>query len=472
MSRKTSKMSVLRPFSAVVALLQRALDACLIAVGLYGAGLARDHEWSEYHTVAAVAAAATFILIGEVRRLYGSWRLQSMDEEFRSVLIAWAITCGALIVAGFLLKVSSSYSRLATLAWFLTTPALLVFSRLAIRSALGWVRKSGANSRSVAVAGSCALADAVIQKLEETATFGVKVIGAFDDRPAARIQAEGCDASRRVGDLQDLVERARKGEVDYVFVALPLRAEARIVELVNRLADTTASVYVVPDLFVFDLMRARWSMLGTMPTVSVYESPFDGLNGVLKRVEDLVIGSLLLLLAATPMALIALGIVLTTRGPALFRQRRYGLNGKLVQVLKFRTMTTADDGADVSQASQGDTRVTAIGRFLRSSSLDELPQLLNVVWGDMSLVGPRPHAVAHNEEYRRLIHGYMLRHKVKPGITGWAQVNGWRGETDTLEKMQQRVEHDLEYLRNWSLWFDLRILFATVAAVVSRKNAY
>jgi putative colanic acid biosynthesis UDP-glucose lipid carrier transferase len=172
------------------------------------------------------------------------------------------------------------------------------------------------------------------------------------------------------------------------------------------------------------------------------------------------------------MLLIALGIKLTSQGTVLFRQKRYGLNGHLVEVLKFRSMDASDDGTEVSQARAGDSRVTAFGRFLRSTSLDELPQLFNVLSGEMSLVGPRPHAVAHNEQFRRLIHGYMLRHKVKPGITGWAQINGWRGETDTLEKMRHRVQHDLEYVRNWSLLLDLKILFVTLGAVLSRKNAY
>jgi putative colanic acid biosynthesis UDP-glucose lipid carrier transferase len=219
-------------------------------------------------------------------------------------------------------------------------------------------------------------------------------------------------------------------------------------------------------------MRARWVLVGGMPAVSLYESPFDGLNGGLKRLEDLVLGSVLLAVVALPMAVIAMAIVAGSPGPALFRQRRYGLNGKVVQVLKFRTMTCTEDGPCVAQATHNDSRVTPLGRFLRSSSLDELPQLFNVLRGDMSLVGPRPHAVAHNEAYRGRIHGYMLRHKVKPGITGWAQVNGWRGETETLDKMRHRVDHDLEYVRNWSLGLDLRILASTVSVVLSRRNAY
>jgi len=264
----------------------------------------------------------------------------------------------------------------------------------------------------------------------------------------------------------------RSGKIDYVYITLPSGEEKRIAQLVNQLADTTATVCVVPDLFVFDLLHARWSSIGGIPVVNVFESPFYGVDGWMKRVEDLILGLLILTLAIFPMLLIAIGVKLTSHGPVLFRQRRYGLNGEVIEVLKFRTMRVCEDGESVPQATNGDPRITRFGAFLRRRSLDELPQFFNVLQGTMSIVGPRPHAVAHNEQYRHLIHGYMLRHKVKPGITGLAQVNGWRGETDTLEKMRRRVEFDLTYLRNWSLWLDIKIIFLTVLTGFSGKNAY
>lgn len=242
--------------------------------------------------------------------------------------------------------------------------------------------------------------------------------------------------------------------------------------MINDLADTTASVFVVPDLFIFQLNQARWTDFGGLPIVSIYESPFEGMNGTLKRVEDVVLSSLILLVIALPMLVIAAIIKFTSKGSVLFKQRRYGLNGKVVEVWKFRSMSVSDDGETVTQAQKSDPRITLFGAFLRRTSLDELPQFINVLMGDMSVVGPRPHAVAHNEQYRGLIPGYMLRHKVKPGITGWAQINGWRGETDTLDKMQRRVECDLEYMRNWSLWFDLKIVALTVFKGFTSKNAY
>jgi putative colanic acid biosynthesis UDP-glucose lipid carrier transferase len=274
------------------------------------------------------------------------------------------------------------------------------------------------------------------------------------------------------GDFDRLVADARAGKIDIVYVALPLRAEPRIRHLVAALADTTATVHVVADVLLTELMQSRFSMVGEVPVIDVFDHPFHGVDGTLKRIEDFVLGTIILSIIAIPMAVIAVAIKLTSKGPVLFRQRRYGLNGQEIHVLKFRTMTVAEDGTKVTQATKNDARITKLGAFLRRTSLDELPQFFHVITGEMSIVGPRPHAVAHNEQYRRLIPGYMLRHKVKPGITGWAQVNGWRGETDTLEKMEKRVQHDLAYIRNWALFFDLRIIFLTIFGRSVRKNAY
>jgi putative colanic acid biosynthesis UDP-glucose lipid carrier transferase len=257
-----------------------------------------------------------------------------------------------------------------------------------------------------------------------------------------------------------------------VYVTFPMRAEKRIKNVLARLGDTTASVYVVPDFFVFELLHSRWTNIGGLPAVSVFENPFYGVDGWIKRAVDLVLSSVLLAALAVPMALIALAIKLTSAGPVFFRQKRYGLDGREILVWKFRSMTVCENGPVVSQAKRGDARVTRLGAVLRRTSLDELPQLFNVIGGSMSLVGPRPHASAHNEAFRKSIQGYMLRHKVKPGITGLAQVSGARGETDTLDKMQRRVALDHQYIREWSPWLDVKILFKTVFAVMSRENAY
>jgi putative colanic acid biosynthesis UDP-glucose lipid carrier transferase len=257
-----------------------------------------------------------------------------------------------------------------------------------------------------------------------------------------------------------------------VYLALPMRAEGRIKDVLHKLADSTALVYVVPDVFAFELLNAKLVNMDGIPAVSVYEGPFYGINDWIKRGEDIVIGSLITILILPLLLVLALGVKLSSPGPVIFKQRRYGFNGKEISIWKFRTMTVCEDGPEIPQAKRNDPRITKFGGFLRRTSLDELPQFINVLQGRMSIVGPRPHAVAHNEFYRTLIPGYMLRHKVKPGITGWAQVNGWRGETDTLEKMQMRVKYDLEYTRNWSLWLDLKIIFVTVFHGFGGKNAY
>jgi len=260
--------------------------------------------------------------------------------------------------------------------------------------------------------------------------------------------------------------------VDVIYVALPMCSQPRILGLLEDLRDTTASIYFVPDILMFDMIQARIDTIGGMPVLAVCESPFYGLNALVKRASDLALAAAILLCVAPLMLGVALGVKCTSPGPVLFRQRRYGLDGREIVVYKFRSMTCVEDGAQLRQAQRADPRVTPFGAFLRRYSLDELPQFINVLQGRMSVVGPRPHAVAHNEMYRRLIRGYMIRHKVKPGITGLAQVNGLRGETDTLDKMRARIECDLAYLRHWSLLLDLQIVLKTVAEVLRGHNAY
>jgi len=295
--------------------------------------------------------------------------------------------------------------------------------------------------------------------------------GFFDFRSAARLASSGVDA-RITGRCADLGQYVRAHGVSAVYIALPIANAPRMRGLIADLQNSTASVYFVPDVFAFDLIQARVVDVNGMPALAICDTPMRGTNVFVKRGVDLALTSVGLCLLAPVLAVIALAIRLDSRGPVLFKQRRYGMDGREIVVYKFRSMTVCEDGSDVRQASPADARVTAVGRLLRRSSLDELPQLWNVLRGSMSLVGPRPHAIAHNELYRSQISGYMVRHKVLPGITGWAQVHGLRGETDTVEKMAQRVRYDLEYLRNWSVAFDLRILLKTVAVVLRGNNAY
>ncbi|GAB4040501.1 MAG: hypothetical protein Fur0014_11060 [Rubrivivax sp.] len=297
----------------------------------------------------------------------------------------------------------------------------------------------------------------------------MEVLGYFDDRTNDRVHEQ---ARPRLGPLADAAAFVRAHGVHEVFITLPLGSQPRIVQLLEQVQGTTASVYYVPDVFAISIIQGRLQDLNGLPVVGLCETPFTGTNSLVKRISDIVLASLILVLISPLLLAIAIGVKLSSPGPVIFRQRRNGLDGEEIVVWKFRSMRTMDDGAVVKQATRNDPRVTRFGAFLRRSSLDELPQFFNVLQGRMSIVGPRPHAVAHNEQYRALIKAYMVRHKVKPGITGWAQVNGHRGETDTIEKMQARVEYDLAYLRNWSLGLDLQIIARTVKLVFFDRKAY
>jgi putative colanic acid biosynthesis UDP-glucose lipid carrier transferase len=295
------------------------------------------------------------------------------------------------------------------------------------------------------------------------------VQGFFDDRSAQRLDASA--SQRLLGPLSQLPEFIKNNGIDVIFIALPLRHIRRVQDLLAALGDTTVSLYYLPDVFVSDQFEARVGEILGVPVIAMRESPFHGYRGAAKRLMDIVIATAVLAVTAPFLLAIALAIRITSRGPALFRQRRYGLDGREIVIYKFRTMTVTEDSGWLDQAHPNDARVTRLGRFLRRWSLDEMPQLVNVLQGRMSLVGPRPHAVGHNEEYRRLIKGYMVRHKVPPGITGLAQVKGFRGATPRLQDMQGRVHYDLEYLRNWSLLLDWKILFMTVPKLFNTDRA-
>ncbi|MFV1976359.1 MAG: undecaprenyl-phosphate glucose phosphotransferase [Candidatus Scalindua sp.] len=450
----------------------RLSDASIIVLTLLGALSLRGISPTDKHFLPALAAIIFFSFIGRGLSVYGSLRGVPFTQLVWSVLISWGATVFILFAAGYFLKTLTGYSRIVIGIWIVTTPLLLLLLRLIVRVGLSYYRSKGHNSRLVAIVGAGDAGNRIGQVINKTPSFGLKVKGYFDNRKSAGNRIAKDLIAPMLGDIDDLVYRAKSDEFDLIYIALALKAQEHIAKLIAALADTNVSVHLVPDFFVFDLLHSRWRTLGTVPTLSVYESPFMGVDGWLKRAEDFLMSSLILAFIAIPMLIIAAGVKYSSPGPVLFKQRRWGTDGKPIKVWKFRSMTVCDDGDKVMQAKKGDVRITPFGAFLRRTSLDELPQFINVLTGEMSIVGPRPHAVAHNEEYRKLIFGYMLRHKVKPGITGWAQINGWRGETDTLDKMEIRVEHDLNYIRNWSLWWDLKIVFRTLLTGFVGKNAY
>lgn len=323
--------------------------------------------------------------------------------------------------------------------------------------------------QSAVIVGAGQSGRALASVMRKQPLLRLNFLGFFDDRPASRT---GVEPETVLGHIDDLAAYVSRCGVKSIYITLPMTSQPRILALLDALRDTTASVYFVPDMFVFDLIQARFDHVGGIPVMSVCDSPFEGFNGIAKRVADVILSLGILALIWPIMLGLAIAIKATSRGPVIFKQRRYGLDGNEIVVYKFRSMTVMEDENDVRQATRNDRRLTRIGGFIRRTSLDELPQFINVLQGRMSIVGPRPHATVHNEQYRKLIKGYMVRHKVRPGITGWAQVNGFRGETDTLEKMQGRIAHDLDYLRNWSTWLDLKIVARTLLLMLRDRQAY
>lgn len=443
-----------------VVILASLLLSCYLYLGHF------NQQW----LMAGLIASILFPIFAESLDLYQSWRSERYIAQAMLTAGSWILVWMVLFGLGYVFKTSNMYSRTAVGLWFGGGLVALCGWRLIFRQALYAARKRGHNLRNVVIVGTTDNGIRLAEQIHKNPHLGFNLLGFCDDRGADRLPEDLPVVF--LGDVDFAVSMARKGEVDRIYVAMPLKAEDRIQDVLVRCSDTTATVSIIPDFLAYDLLHARWGQVGNVPTLSVYDTPLDGIGSWLKRMEDLILGSIILLFISMPMLLIALGIKFTSVGPVLFKQDRYGLDGRKIRVWKFRSMTTMDNGGEVQQAQKGDARVTAFGGFLRRTSLDELPQFINVLSGEMSIVGPRPHAVAHNEQYRKLISGYMLRHKMKPGITGLAQINGWRGETEAIEKMEGRVDCDLEYIRHWSLFLDLKIIFLTLFKGFVNKQAY
>lgn len=453
-------------------IIYRAVDTVVILnIMLLAAWYAGSGSLQGYLAI-GLGATLLFGMIGRFTDIYTSWsgRHFFRDEVIR-LLVTWLSTFLFLIFAIFALKTSEQFSRFVLLGWLFVTPTLLIASRYSLRSLQGYLKRIGIHNRIIAIAGITPQGLQFADALNKQPDSGLLVAGFYS------IEGDATPAQLPVhyaymGTVETLIEAAQRGEWDQIYLAPPEDHAAQSLQLIHALADSVTPVSLIPDQYTRSLLQSRYLEIANTPILSIYNAPLSLQGALVKRIEDLVLGSLILLLVSPLMLLIALAIKLTSPGPIFFKQTRHGLRGETFNVLKFRTMTVCENGDTIRQATRDDQRVTRIGAFLRRTSLDELPQFINVLQGHMSIVGPRPHAVAHNEEYRQLIPGYMLRHLVKPGITGWAQVNGWRGETDTLFKMQKRVELDMEYIRGWSLALDLRIILVTVFKTFYDKNAY
>lgn len=429
-------------------------------------------DWNVKYVMIVSLEISLFYLFGELFSLYrqGSFarnRLLSLFLVFSTFSVS--ILIGQFIIINLL---NVEFNNNLILLWFCLSYVGLNLWRGISRIMRLYFNKKGINSFKVAIIGANEQGAQLATNIEQDVSLGYKITGFYDDRVSEENRIYINKEHPLKGNIKDLIADVKNFNIDIVYIVLPISAVDRIRFILAELSDLAVVVHLVPDFFVFNLMRAKWSYIGNMMTLSVFDTPFYGVGGILKRIEDLVLGMIILALISIPMLIIAISIKLTSKGPVLFKQTRYGLSGQPISVWKFRSMTTCDNGADIKQATRDDSRITPLGKFLRKSSLDELPQFFNVIQGPMSIVGPRPHAVAHNELYRKDIDGYMLRHMVKPGITGWAQVNGLRGETDTIDKMQKRVAYDLQYIKNWSVALDVKIIYRTIFDGFFNKNAY
>lgn len=405
----------------------------------------------------------------------------SFTKALQDILFNWTLLSGLLVLFAYSTHYLYLFTQQTILMWVILTPILQICGLIALKAMAPYIIQLQGPMKRAVIAGVNEQSIALTQRLQNMSYASTKVIGFFEDRSISRIaEHTDVDALLRgelnatiLGEIDGMAEYIKRHHVNVIYLSLPMSSHPRILKLLDDLKDTTVSIYFVPDIFMTDLIQGRMDQIDDIPVVAVCETPFTGFNGMVKRLADILFSAAILILISPVLVAIAIGVKMSSPGPIIFKQRRYGLDGQEILVYKFRSMTVTEDGAKVTQATKNDQRVTKFGAFLRKSSLDELPQFINVLQGRMSVVGPRPHAVSHNEMYRKLIKGYMIRHKVKPGITGWAQVNGLRGETETLDKMKARIDYDLDYLRNWNPKLDMYIVFKTIAVVFKgEKNAY
>jgi putative colanic acid biosysnthesis UDP-glucose lipid carrier transferase len=454
----------------LVAMLQIVAPALIAVACLYTVFAAYGEPVQPYVHSMALVVGLLALLFSRPTRMMQPQLLPGSFPIALGVVARWMALLAVLLAIGYVTRFSTYYSRRAVLTWAALTPGLILVATLALSELMRRLLRDPKNSRRTVMAGYTDLSLSLARRLMRSSDFCMTVDGFFDDRGHERLNIS-LDL-RLLGKLNDLPAYVRQHGIGVIFIALPIRHVRRVMDLVEELRDTTASIYYVPDIFVFDLIQARSGAIDGIPVISMCETPLWGYRAATKRLTDIMISALVLLLTAPLLVALAIAVKFSSPGPAIFRQRRYGLNGEEITVYKFRTMRVHENGAKLVQATKDDPRTTKIGRFLRRYSLDELPQLINVLQGSMSLVGPRPHAVEHNEMYRKLIKGYMVRHKMSPGLTGLAQVNGMRGETRTLDQMEARVRYDLEYLRNWSLRLDLEIIAKTVVRVLRDSQAF
>ena len=462
-------VGAIQQLSATLIWVGRCLDAVIIFVTLFAVARIYGSGWDADHLLVAFIFIGIFQISTSFFEMYHSWRVVRLRYELSKISLYWLLTSAMLALVLYALDPVIVIDKRIVFAWLISSYLLVCSVRIGVRLGLRYARAAGYDVRKVGFLGANEVSEGFVDTFQRHSWMGMEVIGVFDILDKTDSQQEG--PTPLAGDVDALVKLANQGEVDVIYISKSLGDQRQIKELIDRFADSTVSIYYCPSLFEFELINARWDNVFGQPVISIVDTPFNGHRGLIKTVEDV-----LLLILLGPLVLVALliisALILITSGrPVFFKQSRYGLDGKQFVMWKFRTMDNASCGQAYSQATRDDPRVTWFGAILRKTSLDELPQYLNVLRGDMSFIGPRPHPDVVNDELRKNIHRYMFRHKIKPGITGLAQVNGFRGETETIEYMQKRLENDLRYIKHWSLWLDIKILFETLF-VFSGRNVY
>lgn len=458
------------------------LVACIDCIILFSCGVIAylfypgwsPEKYLAYFSASAINAVLTCLLFYFVR-LYSLGSIMDMRKQFLKIVLGCMAAFVILAASAFALKISSTFSRVWVSYLFGSSIFTIYLGHHLVRQGLLSWAKTGRLTRNIAIVGAGEQGHMLYERLQKQQRPWIRIVGVFDDR-SERVVKRGKKDKFMAGNIDTLLAVARKERIDDILVALPWGAEERILFILDKLQILPANIRLSPDTVGFKFPYHGYSSYSGIPTLNISDKPLSGWDYIAKEVEDKILGLLILIMIVPIIMVIAVLIKLDSPGPVFFRQNRYGFNNQLIKMLKFRTMYVEKQDDNASQlTTKNDPRVTKLGRFLRRTSLDELPQFINVLTGEMSIVGPRPHATeakAAGKLYEHVVYQYAARHKVKPGITGWAQVNGWRGDTDTEEKIQKRVEHDIEYINNWSLGLDLKIIFKTVAVVLSGQNAY
>jgi len=461
-----------KDFTRSVNLLAQVLDVVginLISFLIYGLYLG-TFDLTKLYLQAHILSSVLLLFFFSNFEIYLSWRGKSKFKRFGKITTAWLLVVGILILTSAVLKNTNHYSRVWFFSWITTSLIYLIGYRYLLDITLNILRKKGWNHKNIIIFGAGNLGSNVGSRINAAEWTGFSIKAYFDDNKAVVGKTL---QSAPILDTSEIEEFISKNDIKELWIAIPLKSEERVKEILHNLRHLSISIRFIPNIFGFRLLNQNVSEIAGIPVLQLNGSPIHGMNRLLKEIEDKLIATIIIILISPILLVVAIAIKLESKGPVIFKQIRNGWDGKEINVYKFRSMFVhAEEGNKITQASKNDKRITKVGAFIRKTSLDELPQFLNVLQGRMSIVGPRPHVVSQNEEYKDQVDHYMQRHRVKPGITGWAQVNGFRGETDTLEKMSKRVEFDLYYIENWSVWFDIKIIILTVFKGFINENAY